>query len=237
MVTGGMGLSSEGNVGVRVTAMTTFPGSPRVLKGAIVAIDALLPIPKVIPFQYNPATVTRSLQAQATEGSSQRTEPLRLHGAPTETIQLEVELDATDQLEVAESTAVRSGIYPQLSALETLIYPPSSRVVANDILLALGTIQVVPPQAPLTLLIWGVRRVLPVRLTEFSITEEAHDVNLNPIRATVSLGLTVMSYNDFSILDPGYHLFLSHQVVKETLAAVGQINNLDAVGGSNLKLL
>lgn len=217
--------------------MTTFPGSPRVLKGAIAAFDTPNPVPQVIPFQYNPAAVTRSLQVQATEGSNRRTEPLRLHGAPTETIQLEIELDATDQLEVADSTAIATGIYAQLSALEALIYPPSSRVIANDILLALGTIQVVPPQAPLTLLIWGVRRVLPVRLTEFSITEEAHDVNLNPIRAKVNLGLQVLSYNDFLPQDPGYHLFLSHQIVKETLAAVGQVNNLDAVGGSNLKLL
>ena len=84
---------------------------------------------------------------------------------------------------------------------------------------------------------WGAKRILPVRLTEFSITEEAYDTNLNPIRAKVSLGLKVLSYNDLNITNPGYHLFLSHQIIKETLANLGRINNLDAVVGGNLNLL
>ena len=41
--------------------MTTFPGSPRVLKGALVSIDPEATIPNVIIFQYNPDTLTLSL--------------------------------------------------------------------------------------------------------------------------------------------------------------------------------
>jgi hypothetical protein len=216
--------------------MTTFPGSPRLLKGAIVGIDLFNPLASVIVFQYNPDTLTRTLQAQTAGEGGDRAEALRLKGAPVETIKLDVEIDATDQLETADGIATSMGIYPQLSALEMLIYPKSALVIANTALLAVGTIEVIPPMAPLTLFIWGLKRVLPVRLTDFSITEEAHDVNLNPIRAKASIGLRVLSYNDLSLLNPGYHLFLAHQVVKETMATIGSVNNLAAVAGGNISL-
>ncbi|MGB3752510.1 MAG: hypothetical protein WA954_01260 [Parerythrobacter sp.] len=217
--------------------MTTFPNAPKVIRGAIVAIAPPTPIPTVIPFQYNPTTLSRTLQAKTVEGSDKSGEALRLEGAPVENIKLDVEFDATDKLEVGDPMTVQNGLYPQLSALEMLIYPSSATVISNQVLLSLGTIQIAPPQAPMTLLIWGRNRILPVRLTEFSITEEAHDINLNPIRAKVSLGLRVLSYNDFTVTNPGYHLFLSHQIVKETLANLGSINNLDTVLGNNLNVL
>ena len=84
----------------------------------------------------------------------------------------------------------------------------------------------VPPTAPLTLFVWGPKRVLPVKLSEFSITEEAFDPNLNPLRARVSLGLRVLSYNDLPLAHPGYALFLTHQVVKEAMAVVGSVSGV-----------
>jgi hypothetical protein len=218
--------------------MTTFPGSPKPLKGAILGIDLPNPLASVIIFQYNPDTLTRSLQAQTVGGEGgDRSEALRLKGAPIENISLEADVDATDQLERAESTAVELGIYPQLSALEMLVYPKSALVLANTLLLAAGTIEVIPPTAPFTLFVWGAKRVLPVRLTSFSITEEAYDTSLNPIRAKVSLGLRVLSYNDLPTLHPGYSLFLAHQVVKETMATIGSVNDLSAVAGGNIQLV
>jgi hypothetical protein len=218
--------------------VTTFPNSPKLLKGAIVGIDLPNPLASVIVFQYNPDTLTRTLQAQAVgRQEADRSEALRLRGAPVENITIAVELDATDQLEKAEGTAVSMGIYPQLSALEMLIYPKSALVLANTALLAIGAIEVIPPTAPLTLFIWGPKRVLPVRLTSFSITEEAYDANLNPIRARVSLGLRVLSYNDLPLTHPGYSLFLAHQVVKETMATIGSLNDLSAVIGDNINLV
>ena len=216
--------------------MTTFPGSPRLIKGAIVGIDIFNPLASVILFQYNPDTLTRKLQAKMSGEGGDRSEALRLEGAPEETITLDIEIDATDQLEKAEGTAVSMGIYPQLSALEMLIYPKSAVVIANTALLATGTIETIQPMAPLTLFVWGPKRVLPVRLTDFSITEEAYDVNLNPIRAKVSLGLRVLSYNDLPLTHPGYYLFLAHQVVKETMATIGSVNNIAAVAGGSINL-
>jgi len=211
--------------------MSNFPGSPRLLRGAIVGIDLFNPLSSIVVFQYNPESLTRSLQAQTTgneEGA--RTEVLRLTGAPIETIKLEAELDAADQLETADPIATTLGVYPQLSALEMLIYPKTAKVIIDTALMlaSTGTIEIIPPMAPFTVLIWGVKRVVPVRLTDFSITEEAYDVNLNPIRAKVSLGFRVLSYNDFSVTHPGYYLFLAHQVVKETMALVNTANEAAA---------
>jgi hypothetical protein len=215
--------------------MSSFPGSPRVMKGALVGFDIFNPLASVIIFQYNPDKMTRTLQAQAAGDGGATSEAVRLKGAPVETIKLEAEIDATDQLEKAEEQAVSRGIYPQLSALEMLIYPKSALVIANTIRLAAGMLEIVPPVGPLTLLVWGMRRVLPVRVTDFSITEEAYDVALNPIRANVSLGLRVLSYNDLEVTNPGYHIFLTHQIIKEKMATIGSVNNLGAVLGGDVK--
>jgi hypothetical protein len=217
--------------------MSTFPNSPRLMKGAIVGIDLFNPLASITVFQYNPETMTRRLQAQTLGGGEgDRTEAMRLKGAPIETISLDVEIDATDQLETADGTATSLGVYPQLSALEMLIYPKSSVVIANTVLMALGTIEVVPPVAPFTLFVWGPKRVLPVRISDFSIVEEAYDVNLNPIRAKVSLGLRVLSYSDLSVLHPGYHIFLAHQVVKEAMAVVSSAGSLSSAGAASFDI-
>ena len=118
-----------------------------------------------------------------------------------------------------------------------LIYPKISLVIANTALMMAGTIKVIPPEAPFTLFIWGQKRVVPVRVTSFTINEEAYDVNLNPIRANVNLGLQVLNYTDFSITHPGYYVFLAHQVVKETMATIGSLNNINSVASGQVDLL
>lgn len=216
-------------------SLSSFPGTPKVLHGAIVSIDLMSPATQVIPFQYNPDSVTRTLQPQNISGAGNRTEVYRLKGPPIETISLDIEFDATDQLAqpAQNPVAVSMGIYPQLSALEMLIYPPSSLVIENTALAAAGTIEIIPPMGPFTVFIWGSKRVVPVRLTEYRVTEEAYDVNLNPIRAKVSLGMQVMTYDDFDVTHPGYAMFLAYQVSKETMAAIGSLNGLNsAVTGS-----
>lgn len=217
--------------------MTTFPRSPKLSKGAIVGFDVLNPVASVVIFQYNPSQVSRQLQARTAGHDGSPQETLRLAGAPRETITLnEVVLDATDQLEQSDDTASSMGVYPQLSALEVLLYPKSAAVIANTALMLAGTIEIVQPAAPFTLFIWGGKRVLPIRLSGFSITEERFDPDLNPIAATLNLTLNVLSTNDFSVTHPGYYTFLTHQVVKETMATLGSINNLSAVAGGNIAL-
>jgi hypothetical protein len=208
----------------------TFPGSPRLLKGAVVGLDALNPLASVVVFQYNPDTLTRTVQARAAGGGdTSQSEALRLKGPPEETIKLDVEVDAADQLERADAIAGQFGVAPALASLEMLLYPKSAVVIANEVLAQLGVIEVIPPEAPLTLFVWGPKRVLPVRLTELSITEDAFDASLNPIRAKVGLSLRVLSYDDLGLLSVGGGLFLAHQVVKEVMAT---ISGASAVGGA-----
>ena len=212
--------------------MTTAPISPRVLKGALIGLDPLNPVASVIVFQYNPDTMTRRLEARAVSQEGDRGEAFRLTGAPKETITLSVEVDAADQLEKADPLAVVSGLHPALAALESMLYPKSVTVIANDILSAIGTIEVIPAEAPMTLFVWGPARVLPVRLTSFSITEEAYDILLNPIRAKVELSLSVLSYQDLSLLSPARAMFLTHHIAKEILATTNVANSAANIGVS-----
>ena len=214
--------------------MTTFPNSPRLIKGAIVGLDPTNPLASVVAFQYNPDTMTRRLEARSTGGgdNSDRSEAFRLTGPPRETITLNIEVDAADQLEQGNPLAIASGVYPTLAALEMLLYPKSATVIANAALAQVGNIEIIPPEAPLTLFVWGPARVLPVRVTGFSITEEAYDPLLNPIRAKVDLTLNVLSYVDLKITNPGYTLFMAYQIAKEVLATANVANSALNVAGS-----
>jgi hypothetical protein len=204
--------------------MTTFPGSPRLIKGGIVLIDSgTAAIQRVIVLQYSPDTISRTFQMQSIGNESgDRSEALRLKGAPVETIKLEAEIDATDQLEFPDQnrTATEVGIYPQLAVLEMLIYPTSAQLNDSNRLAGMGTLEIAPIETPLALFVWSKTRVLPVRVTELSVTEEAFDPNLNPIRAKVSLGLRVLSVGDLGFEHKGGNLFLGYLQQKENLAGL-----------------
>jgi hypothetical protein len=216
--------------------MTTFPGSPRLLKGGIVLIDpGTSRVQRIIALQYNPDTLTRSLQAQGTGGESgDRMEALRLKGPPVETFSLEAEIDVTDQLELPDEgqnrVATQLGLYPQLAALETIVYPTSGHLLSNNTLAQSGTLEIAPMEAPLMLFIWSKSRIVPVRLTEFSITEEAFDTNLNPIRAKVSLGMRVLSVDDLGFGHKGGGLFMSYLQQKERFAQLNVAGAFNAFG-------
>jgi len=212
--------------------LSTFPGSPALIKGGIVLIDPdSSAIRRIIVLQYNPDTLSRTLQVQGIGGgNSHRSEAMRLTGPPVETIKLEAEIDATDQLEVADKTTVQSGILSQLAALETIIYPSSSQLITNNALAQMGTLEIAPMETALTLFIWNKNRILPVRITDFSITEEAFDVQLNPTRAKVSLGLRVLTIDDLDFSHKGSSLYLSYQQNKERLAGLFAGGNLSQLG-------
>jgi hypothetical protein len=214
--------------------MTTFPGSPRLLKAGLVLLDATSgAIQRIIVLQYNPSRLTRSLEAQSIgEGNSNRSMALRLKGPPIETYRLEAEIDAADQLEFPNQNPVVSenGILPQLAALESLLYPKSSALISNNALAAAGTLEIAPLESSLSLVVWGKHRVLPVRVTEFSITEEAFDPQLNPLRATISLGMRVLSVSDLGFDHRGGNLYMTYHQQLERLAQLSQSGTLSTLG-------
>jgi hypothetical protein len=204
--------------------MSGFPNSPRLVKGGIVTMAPdTSAIKTVIALQYNPDSLSRTLQIQAMPGGQDgvRVDALRLRGPAVETIKLEAELDATDQLEFPSQfpLAAQLGLQPQLAQLEMLVNPSVVALQNDDALANSGTLEIVPLEQPLTLFVWSKNRVVPVRLTDFSITEEAFDVALNPIRAKVSLGLRVLNVDDLGFAHPGGRMFMTYLGNKERLAS------------------
>jgi len=204
--------------------MGSSPLSSRLIKGGIVTMDPdTSVVMSVISLQYNPDSLSRSLQIQSVPGGTDgvRVDALRLRGPAIETIKVEVELDATDQLEFPSQfpLAGKYGLHPQLAQLEMLVNPTVETLLADDAMASAGTLEIIPLEQPLTLFVWSASRVVPVRLTEFSIHEEAFDPNLNPIRAKVSLGMRVLSVDDLGFNHPGGRMFLTYLTNKETLAS------------------
>jgi hypothetical protein len=203
------------------------PFSPRLVKGGLVQVSPDTgKVLRVIGLQYNPDTLTRTLQLQATGESGDRSQALRLRGAAVETIRLEAEIDATDRLENpgANPAAVEVGIQPELAALESLVHPRADDLQANEALASRGVLEVLPLEAPLTLFVWSRQRIVPVRVSDLSVTEEAFDPALNPIRAKVTLGLRVLSVDDLGFRHRGGTLFMAYLRAKESLAArAGQV--------------
>jgi hypothetical protein len=219
--------------------MSGLTSSPKLLKGGLVV---LAPgggaVQRTIALQYNPDTLTRSYQVQGVggEGGGERAQPFRLKGPAIESIKLDAEIDATDQLEapVNNANAVAFGIAPQLAVLEALVNPSVDELLNVAAMSANGTLEVIPPEAPLVLFIWSKSRVVPVRVTELSVTEEAFDPSLNPIRAKVSLGFRVMSTDDLGFTHKGGTMFISHLRTREALASKSGTATLQMLGISNL---
>lgn len=214
--------------------MTTFPNAPKILKGGLVLVDPQSArVQRIISLQYNPDSLTRNLQVQGTGGEEgNRSEAMRFKGPAVETLKLDAEIDASDQLEFPEQyrAVVENGIQPQLAMLESLVYPTSTQLLDRNAMAQSGTLEIAPMEAPLALFIWSKHRVVPVRVTEFSITEEAFDPSLNPIRARVSIGLRVLSVDDLGFAHKGGSLFMSYLQSKEQLAGKTQAGTFSTLG-------
>ncbi|MEU8872359.1 MULTISPECIES: hypothetical protein [Streptomyces violaceusniger group] len=217
--------------------MTRYPDIPKPIRSGIVLVDPERGTPqRIIVLQFNPDTLERSLAPQSAgdqadsggggSGSGDKNEALRLKGPAQETWKFTAEIDATDQFEVAAP----DGIHPQLATLEMLVQPTTAKLRDAMRLSKKGTIEISPIEMPLTLFTWGSKRVMPVRITELSINESAFDVNLNPIRASLSIGLKVLTVSDLPAGHRGAELYLAHLAQKERLAAAARGGALSALG-------
>jgi hypothetical protein len=205
---------------------------PALRKGALIH-GAML-----IPFQYNPERLTRTLTANTVSAGG--SDLLRLKGPPGEKIQLDILIDAADQSNRSSGLQLADGIYPSLAALEMLLYPSAARVLANAALSSLGIIELIPPLPVLTVLVWGTRRVVPVKVESFTVSEDQFDSALNPLRAHVSLGLQVLTYEDLGLLSIGGMLSMAGHLQREVLAvsaAVQATQSAAAATGLDLSVV
>jgi hypothetical protein len=212
--------------------MAFSPRSPQLIRGGLVLVDsgtgqAL----RIIALQYNPDTLTRSLQIKGVGGdATEYSEAMRLKGPPVETIKLEAEIDATDELEKADAQAMELGLHAQLALLETLVYPASTDLRANNAEASSGSLEIIPMQKPVVLFVWSKQRVVPVRIAEFSITEESFDTSLNPTRAKISLSLRVLTVDDVGFDGRAGSIFMSYLEQKEQMASRIASASLGALG-------
>ncbi|MEU0369585.1 hypothetical protein ABZ070_04845 [Streptomyces sp. NPDC006283] len=218
--------------------MTRYADIPKPIRSGIVVVDPERGTPqRIIVLQFNPDTLERSLAPQAAGGAGDgggggggsggdRNEALRLKGPAEETWKFTAEIDATDQFDVAAP----DGIHPELATLEMLVHPTTAQLLEASRLTKKGTIEISPIEMPLTLFTWGSKRVMPVRLTELSINESAFDVNLNPIRASLSIGMKVLSVSDLPAGHRGADLYMAHLAQKERLARAARSGGLAALG-------
>ncbi|WP_327321673.1 hypothetical protein OG735_03675 [Streptomyces sp. NBC_01210] len=216
--------------------MTRYADIPKPIRSGIVIVDPERGTPqRIIVLQFNPDTLERSLAPQAAGGGGDaggggsggdRNEALRLKGPAEESWKFTAEIDATDQFEVAAP----EGIHPELATLEMLVHPTTAQLREAARLTKKGTIEISPIEMPLTLFTWGSKRVMPVRLTELSINESAFDVNLNPIRASLGIGMKVLSVSDLPAGHRGADLYLAHLAQKERLARAARGGRLAELG-------
>lgn len=206
--------------------MSLFPNTPVLEKAALIAFEAPSPLPKVIEFQFNPETISRSLKASTAEGGAEG-DAFRLGGAPQQTIKMDCIFDATERIAVCDPIALKFGVQPEVAALEGLIAPKTAVVVANTILLNAGVIEILPTSGPFLMLAFG-RRLLPVRMSGLEISEESFDAALNPIRVKISLDFTVMTYSTLEQTHPGYTQYLTHQAVTEAMSLLAASNPISA---------
>ncbi|MEU8785450.1 hypothetical protein [Streptomyces sp. NPDC048637] len=215
--------------------MTRYADIPKPIRSGLVIVDPERGTPqRIIVLQFNPDTLERSVAPQAAGGEGggggdsggDRNEALRLKGPAQETWKFTAEIDATDQLDVAAP----NGIHPQLAVLEMLVQPTTAQLRAASHLSKKGTIEISPIETPLTLFTWGSKRVMPVRLTELSVNESAFDVHLNPMRASLSIGMKVLTVSDLPAGHRGAELYLAHLAQKEQLARAAQGGSFAALG-------
>ena len=193
---------------------------PRLVKGGLVQIDPDTgTVRQVVSLQYNPDSLTRNLKLRQSAEGGEPSEALRIPGPPVESLKIDAEIDATDAMaRPAQHPGVNLGIHPQLAALENLVYPRTDTLIRRSSLAGQGAIEILPDLGPLTLFVWSAKRILPVQVTEFAVTEDAFDAYLNPIRAKLSIGMRVLTARDLGYDRRGGGIYLSYLRVKEALA-------------------
>jgi hypothetical protein len=231
--------------------------SGKFMRGALVHFmeTVLIPIPNVIVFQYNPEQMVHTwTQPQSAEGSN----PLAVRGLPTESFNFTIQMSARDMIAdgsvIAEGIASVSGVYSRLAALEMLQYPSgastggllgslsaSVSVGAGGISFggsaSAGVSRSVPQaQVPTVLFVWGPGRIVPVRVTGLTITENLYDALLNPIQADAVITLKVLTPEELAavrgpLAEIAKGSYKYTQTLREALAILNLANAVESIIG------
>ncbi len=191
------------------------------MKGALVEFmpTFLGSLPNIIVFQINPETmVHRWSPAAAPTGEEAGQDPLAVRGLPGETFSFTLMLDSNediiDRKAVSGTIAQATGVYSRLATVEMLLYPTqafSSGLLGSvSASLSVGGLSLsgggsggggadrsVPAsQVPIVLFVWGIERVVPVRVTSLNVTERLYDSLLNPTHAEAQIEMRVLTQEE-----------------------------------------
>jgi hypothetical protein len=236
-----------------------YSRSPLLLKGALIEFSERFigPIPNIVIFQYNPETLIRTLSVynpfqsdEQTPGAPPKIQVDAQPGDPSETFDLVLELDATDELEKGDPIAVVTGVADRVSALEMLLYPQEGSLLGEllgSISASVGgggagggaTAAEATPRGsvPVVLFVWGPGRIVPVRLTSFQVEEQAFSPILYPVHAKVTVGLQILTDKDLANLedslskDIAIAAFKYTRSQKQVLAAANLANAVESILG------
>lgn len=218
--------------------MSRFPSQARLMKAAFVEIaDPDPPDPVVIPFQFNPETISRTKrvkepQDQSPGGSARAADPDAIAlGEATKNLESEWEgfnltlrLDAQDAIAAGDDQAANIGVAHMLAMFEKLVTPqPGGQLVdrrnqpdAEEGFTYSGDLSI-----PVVLFVWGEHRALPVYVNSLQIEEVMHLPNLYPSRAIVTVGVKVL---EGPVDDPIYLFTYQQSQDRESLAEEFEAN-------------
>jgi len=211
------------------------------MRGALIEYgsDFMGPIPNVVIFQFNPETLTRTVQIPSRPTSGTARETTQAGEPATEKITLKASFSAADEFGENKVLARLFGVGTRLAALEKMVYP------SNDLLGAIGSAigdalglgggdgdprQPMPREKyPRILFIWGIYRVLPVVLESMSITEQQYDFLLNPVQAEVSITMAVNANDKCSDDDVAKGALTYSNMAKDAQAMANLANTAEQI--------
>lgn len=207
------------------------------MRGALIEYgsDFMGPIPNVVIFQFNPETLTRTVQIPSRPTSGAARETTQAGEPATEKITLKASFSAADDFGENKALARLFGVGTRLAALEKMVYPSNDLLGAIGDLLGLGggdsdPRQPMPRQkCPRILFIWGIYRVLPVILESMSITEQQYDFLLNPIQAEVSITMAVNANDKCSDDDVAKGALTYSNMAKDAQAMANLANTAEQI--------
>jgi len=213
------------------------------MRGALIEYgsDFMGPIPNVVLFQFNPDTLTRTMQIPARPAAATARETTQAGEPSIEKITLKASFSAADEFGENKALARLFGVGTRLAALEKMVHP------SNDLLAAIGAAlgevgaalgggsgsaprQAIPREKyPRILFIWGVYRVLPVIIESMSITEQQYDFLLNPVQAEVSMTLAVNANDSCSDDEVAKGAMLYTNMAKDAQAMANLANTAEQI--------
>jgi hypothetical protein len=231
------------------------------LKGALIELGKgpLLPVPIVIVFQFNPETMTHTWtqpEAAPAGANSTVTNPYAVFHDPGESFGLTLVLDGNDSIAngtASAATALTSGVYTRIAALEMLLFPagPVQNLVGTATAAAASAVsavasaagagaveakqQVPDKQLNTVLFVWGPGRIVPVRITGMTVAEKLYDARLNPTYAEVQISMRVPTDEELRAMGDGAKVATTAlkytQGLRKALATADLANAAESVVG------